>query len=397
MQIDRRVDVVIIGGGPAGLSAAIGLAGHSLRTIVYEGQSFPVDKVCGEGIMPTGVAHLQRLDIARCLPADAVQPFAGIRYHSIHGHSAAARFVEGPGWGIKRQTLSAALLQRAREFDDLEIRSDTRAIPIEQTPDGIIVQVDGERILTRLLIGADGLNSYVRRWAGLDDQRSTLHRWGARQHFNIEPWSEYVEVYLSDGLEAYITPCSPDQVDVAFLWDRSRHHRVDGGQSLIPSFMQSFPEVQSQLNSAQLSDLPRAIGPLHRRAKSVVADGMLLIGDAAGYLDAITGEGLSLALAQALCLEEMVIPVLQRIGGQPNGRELEPYAETYRVIVRPYYQMTQFVLWVSRHATLADRVVRALHMRPAIFQHLLSANMGLASPWSPRMMGSLLWHTLLGT
>lgn len=394
MHPHRQVDVVIIGGGPAGLSAAIVMARSGLRTVVCEQQAFPVDKACGEGIMPTGVAYLQRLGVARHLPAQAVQPFAGIRYHSIHGCSAAACFIEGPGWGVKRQALSAALLHTAREFDNVEIRSARRAESIAQTAGGIVVQVDGERVLTRLLIGADGLNSRVRRWAGLDGQPSTLKRWGARQHFDIAPWSQYVEVYLGNGLEAYITPCSAEQVGVAFLWDRSRHHRVRGGQGLIASLMQSFPEVQARLAGVRPTDVPRAAGPLQRNVKSVVADGVLLIGDAAGYLDAITGEGLSLAMAQALCLEQTVIPVLQRTSGPPTARELTAYAKAHRVSVRPYYQMTQLVLWLSRHATLAERVIQVLHRQPAIFQHLLSASMGLASPWSPRMMSRWLGRML---
>ena len=394
MHPDRQVDVVIVGGGPAGLSAAIVLARYGLRIVVCEQHSFPVDKACGEGIMPTGVAHLQRLGVARHLPAQAVQPFAGIRYHSLQGRSAAACFVEGPGWGIKRQALSAALLDTAREFDSIEIRSAVRAEPIAQLVSGSVVQVDGERLLTRLLIGADGLNSRVRRWAGLDGQPSTLKRWGARQHIDIAPWSQYVEVYLSKGLEAYITPCSAEQVGVAFLWDRSRHPRVRGGRGLMASLMQSFPEVQARLEGMQPADLPRAVGPLQRIVRSVVADGVLLIGDASGYLDAITGEGLSLALAQALCLEQTVIPVLQRTSGPPAARELASYAKAYRAIVRPYYQMTQFVLRLSRHATLAERVIQVLHKQPMLFQHLLSANMGLAAPWSPRRVSRWLWCML---
>jgi flavin-dependent dehydrogenase len=377
-----RVDVLIVGAGPAGLSAGIVLAQHGLRTLVCEQQSFPVDKACGEGVMPTGLVHLERLGVKQHLAANAIHPFVGIRYHSPRGRVAAARFAEGPGWGIRRTNLSAALLRRAHELDHLEVREAARVERIERAAQHISVQIGGERILTRLLIGADGLNSRVRRWAGLERRLRSHQRWGVRQHFAIAPWSEYVEVHWADGVEAYVTPCGDEQVGIAFLWDRTRFDAIRGGAALFASLMQSFPKLRVRLDGAPACDTPRAIGPLHRSAASPVGDGVLLIGDAAGYLDAITGEGISLATAQALCLENTVVPILRSRDSLPGVRDLAPYARAYRSIVTPYYQMTRLVLCLSRHATLAEAMIGLLARPSGLFQSMLSANMGLASPWA---------------
>jgi flavin-dependent dehydrogenase len=107
-----------------------------------------------------------------------------------------------------------------------------------------------------------------------------------------------------------------------------------------------------------------------------VSDGLLLIGDAAGYLDAITGEGISMALAQALALRETVIPLLHRQEGVLRRQDLLQYQKAYRTIVRPYYLFTHLMLWLSRHQALGERVIGILHTHPGLFQKLLSASMG---------------------
>jgi flavin-dependent dehydrogenase len=109
---------------------------------------------------------------------------------------------------------------------------------------------------------------------------------------------------------------------------------------------------------------------------------VLLIGDAAGYLDALTGEGISLALAQALSLEETVAPVLAL--GQKSmlsRHDLIAYKQAHEAIMRPYYQVTHLVLWLSHHPTLQEQAIRFLGNQPALFQSLLSANMGLIPLW----------------
>jgi 2-polyprenyl-6-methoxyphenol hydroxylase-like FAD-dependent oxidoreductase len=383
--VDTEVDVLIIGGGPAGLAAGIVCGRRGLHTMLCEKRSLPANKACGEGVMPTGVAYLEGLGVTQHLQLEHYFPFEGIRYFSPMGKIASAAFREGAGWGIPRLELSRALLQSAAEVDCLEMRTEVLATPIRVEGQGehkrLWVKVGEELIGTRLLVGADGLNSGVRRWAGLQGPKGVYRRWGARQHFRIAPWSREVEVHWSNGLEAYITPCGENLVGVAFLWDRKRHPALPGGDKLIPTLLEAFPVLAERLQNACASDAALAVGPLQQNAIRPVADGVLLIGDAAGYLDALTGEGISLALAQALTLEGTVVPILQGRHGMPSRRDLSAYEQAYRAIVRPYYQITRFVLWLSNHPTLLEQVIRLLGYRPALFQSLLSANMGLIPLW----------------
>ncbi len=385
--MDSDVDVLIIGGGPAGLAAGIVCGSRGLRTVVCEKRSLPADKACGEGIMPTGLAYLERLGIKRHLRRESYFPFEGIRYFSAKGKTARAVFREGAGWGIPRLELSRALLERAGELDCLEIRTEMRATPVQVDGRGenklLQVNVGKDCIRTRLLVGADGLNSTVRRWAGLEGSKGAQQRWGARQHFQIAPWSRDVEVYWNDDLEAYITPCGENLVGVAFLWDRKRHPHLPGGDRLIPALLKAFPALTERLTDAPAVDTALAAGPMERHTIRQLTDGVLLIGDAAGYLDALTGEGISLALAQALALDETVVPILVESGRKEilPRRDLLAYEQAYQAMIRPYYQVTHLALWLSHHPSLLEQAVTFLSRQPALFQSLLSANMGSIPLW----------------
>jgi flavin-dependent dehydrogenase len=392
--VDTTVDVLIIGGGPAGLAAGIVFARQGLRTMVSEKRSLPADKACGEGVMPTGLAYLERLGVKRHLRHGHYFPFKGIRYVSPKGNSASAAFREGPGWGIPRLELSKALLQAASELDCLEIRTEVQALPIEVEGSGehkrTRVKVGKDIVTARLLVGADGLNSTVRHWAGLQGAKGKEQRWGVRQHFQVAPWSREVEIHWADGVEAYITPCGENMIGVAFLWDQKRRRHLPGGERLIPAFLEDFPALQEHLRNTPAIDTALSIGPLQRNATEPIADSVLLIGDAAGYLDALTGEGISLALAQALSLEETVAPLLA--SGQKSmlsRHDLSAYKQAYEAIMRPYYQVTHLVLWLSHHPTLREQAIHFLGNQPALFQSLLSANMGLIPLWQAPLRGIL--------
>lgn len=387
----QMTDAVIVGGGPAGLAAAIVLGRVGLRILLCEKQAFPVDKACGEGLMPAGVHHLHQLGVA----LEDGFPLAGVRYHSPDGSVATGYFRSGAGRGMRRTALSRSLLDAARQHRSLCILENAQVQLEQHSPEGIEVRVGGERVRTRLLVGADGLRSGVRRWAGLDQPRRHHWRWGVRQHYQIAPWSDCVEVYWSRlGVEAYVTPVAEEQISVAFLWHRDKHKAIRG-RPFLPSLWAAFPELAKRLQGVPAVTAARAIGPLQQRSRAVVADGVLLIGDAAGYLDAITGEGLSLAFAQALSLSETVAPAMQTQTPLVSRQALARYQQMTSALMRPANQMTELALLLSRFPGLCNRVVRAFRADPALFQELLAANMGIKSPWQPPVAGRLFARLLL--
>jgi len=266
-------DLLIVGGGPAGLATALHARRLGLSVIVAEPRESPIDKACGEGLMPGGLAQLTSLGVD---PAGL--PFHGIAYVSEH-RRAQARFRTGPGRGVRRTTLHAALAARAKEEDTEWIGA--RVTSVKQDVHGVAAA----GVRARWLVAADGLHSSVRRAVGIPATAGTPRRYGVRWHFRVRPWSELVEVHWSRWGEAYVTPVEPDLVGVSIL---SR------GQPELAW----FPRLSQHLHGAGCGPA-RGCGPLRQVVSRRVAGRVLLVGDAAGYEDALTGEGISLAVKQA--------------------------------------------------------------------------------------------------
>ncbi len=373
-----EIDVLVVGGGPAGMAAGISFGRAGLRTLVCESGSVPADKPCGEGVMPTGLAYLERLGVSPYLDLEHTRAFAGIHYRSDCGASASARFAEGPGRGIRRTELSRAFFERAQEIDALEVRPRTPVRLGLRGSDGTEAWLDGRKATARFIVGADGFRSEVRRWAGLQGVCPRRRRFAIQQHFRCEPWSEYVEVHWAGDAEAYVTPCGRKEVGVAVLW-AAEEKKTRGGQRLMASMLSRFPRLGASLRGAEPSAGARAIGPMHQVARAAVSDGVGLVGDASGYLDAITGEGISLALAQVQALCDAIGPWMISHDGVPTARDLQGYSRRISGMVRQHQWITRLVLFLSRNPRLAERTIKGLGRQPELFRWLLSANMGAVS------------------
>ena len=181
----------------------------------------------------------------------------------------------------------------------------------------------------------------------------------------LRPWTDFVEVHLSDGLEAYVTPAGPERVGVAFLWEDGRVPP----QISWPSLVQRVPALAAQLQGAKSDSTPRGAGPLRRRVRARIRPRFVLLGDAAGYVDAITGEGLSLALVCAEALGACLPDVVSR-GGEPAA--FRPYLATCRREYRRYAVVASTVLALARHPRLRRAALATLGLSPDVFSWLLA-------------------------
>jgi menaquinone-9 beta-reductase len=346
-------DLLIVGGGPAGLAVAMAARAHGLQVMVADQARPTIDKACGEGLMPDALSALEALGVG--LDARDGALFRGIRFLG-YGSEVRAQFPRGTGLGVRRTHLHAKLTEHTAE---------TGAVlrwgaGVTDLADGL-AQVDGEPVAFRYLVGADGGNSAVRRWAGMDHRRRDGLRYGFRRHYFLEPWTDYVEVHWAPACQVYVTPVASDCICVAAL--------VRGQDQRLDQVLTLFPELSARLAQAREYGPERGGLSAFRRLDRVVRGDVALAGDASGSVDAVTGEGLALAFRQASALA----------GAMAKGR-LEQYQGEHERIRQGPDWMATLLLMMDRSDFLGRRALKALAHRPDVFASMLAAHVGKPSP-----------------
>jgi geranylgeranyl reductase family protein len=396
---ERHADVVIVGAGPAGAAAAILLAEHGLDVVVLDRAALPRPKVCGEYLSPEAARLLDRLGVLKTLDASGAAAIAGMRITAPDGTRITGHYRAIGGWrpyrqhaiGVGRETLDAAMVERVRGVP-VELREHTRVVDV-LVERGRAVGVRAEdregeplTVRARVVLGADGRSSVV------------AHRLGCRHPHPLSRMAlvTYVggladcralgEIFVDPPDYAILNPLAPDRVNLGLVVPLAHaarwSHRLD---DFLAARVRQLPHLARRLEGAERVAPIRALGPLAHRVKPPREDGVLLVGDAAGFYDPFTGEGVFAALRSAELATETIARALR--AGDVSARALAAYERARRQAFRGKERVTRALQMVIRHRRLADLACRALARRP----HVLDALLGVFGDYvPPRALPSLL-------
>ncbi|HWF14276.1 MAG TPA: NAD(P)/FAD-dependent oxidoreductase, partial [Candidatus Acidoferrales bacterium] len=296
-----------------------------------------------------GVAALKTLDFS--LPAEVAFPFRGIRFVD-ENNSVRADFADETGISVRRVKLHQLLVNHAMEAG-VEFRWGARVTQIDKHT----VTTPLERFSYEWLIGADGQNSQVRKWAGLEPRATRRKRFGFCTHFNLKPWSDVAEVHWTNGCQIFITPMRGREVGVAVI-SRDPQLRFDKAIRRFPFLAEKLcgvePTTRELGDTTSLRILPK-----------VTNGRVALIGDASGTVDAVTGHGLSLSFQQAITLAESI-----------EQRDLAFYESSHKKIASIGITMTRLMTLMSENDWIRRRILRLFQISPSLFARMLTIHTG---------------------
>jgi menaquinone-9 beta-reductase len=362
------IDVLIAGGGVAGSALAVLLGRCGFSVELFDLGHFPREKPCGEGLMPAGVAVLERLGLAEAVGG---APFHGVRYH-FGKHTAEGRFprasgIPVSGRGQRRKHLDRVLFEAAAATPGVKAHLGVRVEgPLCEHGRITGALVEGEPLRARLVVAADGVSSRIRRCLGLDAEASRK-RFGIRAHFRLAKGQEqppWVDVVLASGHELYITPLPDREVLVAVLTD-IRH----GGEPVHKTFQRwifAQPLLVSRLDGAEQSSQLMCASWRAKNARLGVTPGAILLGDAMGSIDPISGGGMTHALVTA----ELLAAYIQQ-GPEESDEWMWKFERERGELLVDFKRLTRILLWLADHPWLAAQILSLVGNSPFVLSHFV--------------------------
>jgi menaquinone-9 beta-reductase len=387
--------VVVVGAGPSGAATALALgrAGHPVT--VLDRAHFPRDKACGEGLMPPGVSVLRRLGVLEDVLRAQPPHLRGVMYTHPGGRPAAYASFPTPadggeqwGLGVRRTTFDAVLVEALRRTPGIAVVEGARATDVVRDAAGVVIGVstDAGPVVANAVVAADGLHSRLRSAVGWTGVTRGQGRYGLAGHWRLDVRRlDRITVTFAGGQEWYEAPVGPELLLVSVLGDRTaigataRNYET-AARTMLPA-----------LRDAELVAGPLAAGQFRQRPRTVAASRLFLVGDAAGYDDPTTGEGIGIGL---LLGERLGVHLADLLSGEIDRATAEArYRRDHAELWRNRSRVTALALTMARHPVLARRAVARAAQRPQALEALLGINCGY---WGFGKLSPRDWLTLAG-
>ena len=401
-----RADVIVVGAGPAGAATAILLAERGHAVTLLDKAAFPRPKICGEYLSPEAARVLDRLGVLKAVDAAGAQPLHGMRITAPDGTVLDGTYPTGGRWrgyrdhalALPREVFDRLLVERARALP-IDVRERQRVTGLLREGDRVVgVQAedeDGARVdvAARLVVGADGRASVVARALGLV-RPHRLRRLALIQYVSgVDGFGDRGEIFVDPPDYSILNPVAPGLVNLSLVVPLTHATPFRGRlEAFLGARIKQLRHLPARVAGMRAEGPLRVMGPLAYRVAEPRVGGVLLAGDAAGFYDPFTGEGLFTALRSAELLAEVAHPALARDDLSPGA--LAPYAVAKRRAFTDKARVTRVLQLVIGHRRLANAAAHFLRRRPT----LLATLMGVIGDFIPprAIWGQVLHSDIVG-
>jgi menaquinone-9 beta-reductase len=387
----KRPDVIVVGAGPAGAATAILLCERGLDVLVLDRARFPRDKLCGEYLSPESARILDRLGVLKAIDAAGATPLAGMRITAPDGTVLEARYraidgrqpYRGHAMALSRSVLDAILVDRLRALP-VDVREGVKVTDLVIEGDRVagVETLDSEgrseTIAVPLVIGADGRASVV------------AHRLGCRHPHRLRRIAlvTYVsgladcrdvgEIFVDPPDYAILNPVSPERINMSLVVPLDHVGPWRGRmETFFTARVKQLSRLARRVAGAERVAPIEAMGPLAYQVTAPGHGGVLLVGDAAGFYDPLTGEGVFSALRGAELAAETAGRALTR--GDLSAASLAEYREARRAAFGDKQRFTRALQFIIGRRRLSNFVAHTLARR----QDLLDLTLGVVGDFVP--------------